>query len=480
MGRGRSRAADAREEELSASLARVREQLSSSEAADTLAGVLARGCEAAALDTFAAEVRAGAEAHGRAAPAAAAAAAVAGALVLDVRSPGEYARGHVPGARSLPLFSDEERAEVGTVFKREGRDTALRLGLTFVGPELARLVDFVREHTETATEEVMVYCLQGRMRSGSVAWLLRHAGFSNVRTVAGGYKAFRTWALERFSDTLPKKVTDGVDENGGEEGGEREGGEEPGASQRDSEMAEEPNMNRRPQPRVCIVGGRTGSGKTRVLEELRRHGAQVIDLEGLANHKGSAFGWVGMDPQPTSEHYQNLLASEWAGLDPEKWVYIEDEGSHVAACTLPQALYTRMREAPVVAALDVPREVRLAHIVADYAADAFRADPGWEARMVKSVEALRKKLGHERTAMCLSALESGDYRYVGEQVLGHYDRRYDTHTFSGSGGGDGTGARVGRIITVEGFAGEDGMLDCGRAAQDVLAAVNASEIERVM
>jgi len=178
------------------------------------------------------------------------------------------------------------------------------------------------------------------------------------------------------------------------------------------------------------VGGRTGVGKTRALLALRAQGEQVIDLEGLANHAGSAFGWVGREPQPTSEHYSNLVACEWHELDPNRWVYIEDEGPHVGRCSVDPLLFERMRNAPLVLRMVASRDVRLRTLVKDYATSELRSDPQWLPTMRESVDKLAKRLGGDRVREIQSKLDAGDFAAVAAGLLEYYDGLYDKHLMS--------------------------------------------------
>ena len=196
--------------------------------------------------------------------------------ILDVRSPGEFARGHIPGARNLPLFDDEERSEIGTLYKQSGRRVAVQRGLERVGPRLASLAEALRQAADAGGEAPLrLHCWRGGMRSGSVAWL---AGTLELPVVLleGGYKAWRRRVLERFE---------------------------------------------RPWP-LHLLGGRTGCAKTELLLALRQRGVAVIDLEGRAHHRGSSFGALGLPPQPSTEHYENLLAADLDALEgaPEIWL----------------------------------------------------------------------------------------------------------------------------------------------------------------
>lgn len=288
--------------------------------------------------------------------------------VIDVRSPGEFAHAHLPGAVNIPLFDDAERAQVGTRYKQVSRDSAVLLGLELVGPKLAGFVRQVRKLNPDG-DEVLVHCWRGGMRSGSFAWLLETAGM-RVSTLIGGYKAYRTEVLTSFS-----------------------------------------------QPRdVLILGGKTGSAKTETLHELARLGEQVIDLEALAHHKGSSYGMIGQLPQPTSEQFQNQLHREWLALDPTRRIWLEDESKSVGICFIPDGLWTQMRQASV-AFLDVPVEARVRFLVETYGQYPHEA-------LVEATERIRKRMGNDRNQLALEALKRRDYGLVAELTLGYYDKAY--------------------------------------------------------
>ncbi|MFZ9732902.1 MAG: tRNA 2-selenouridine(34) synthase MnmH, partial [Schleiferiaceae bacterium] len=220
--------------------------------------------------------------------------------LFDVRSPAEFAHGHVPGAVSLPLFSDAERAEVGTVYKQQSPAKAVRLGLKFAGARMADLVAEVDARAKRDTSPVEVYCWRGGQRSGSVAWLLRTAGYE-VERWEGGYKAYRHRVLESWAQ---------------------------------------------PRPYV-VLAGLTGSGKTEVLRALHELGGPVLDLEGLAHHKGSAFGQIGELPQPTNEQFENDGALRLAELDGQPRIWIEDESRSIGRIWLQQSFFDRKKQARV-------------------------------------------------------------------------------------------------------------------------------------
>ncbi len=290
-------------------------------------------------------------------------------VVVDVRSPREYAQGHLPGAVSLPMFTDEERAVVGTLYKQQGRDAAVREGLRLVGPKMAGFVDEAR--SLAGAGPLRVYCWRGGERSGSMAWLFDKAGIGGVSTLRGGYKAFRRTVLDAF----------------------------PGAQ------------------RLHVLGGSTGSGKTATLGLLRARGAQVVDLEALAHHKGSSFGAIGEAPQPTTEHFENLLWDALRRLDPGRPVWVEDESMMIGRIKLPDAFYAAMRTAPLWF-VEMPLEQRVARLVEDYGRHPRQL-------LAEAIERIRKRLGPQHAKSALEALEAGDLATVARITLHYYDRAYE-------------------------------------------------------
>ncbi|GAB3793341.1 tRNA 2-selenouridine(34) synthase MnmH [Spirosoma humi] len=288
--------------------------------------------------------------------------------VIDVRSPGEYDHAHIPGAVSLPLFDNDERAQVGTKYKNAGKDAAVLLGLNFVGPKLA---DFVKQSKKLNPQdkEVLVHCWRGGMRSGSFAWLLDTAGLT-ASTLIGGYKAYRNEVLSSFARPL----------------------------------------------KLIIMGGKTGSGKTDILKELARQGEQIIDLEGLANHKGSSYGAIGQLAQPATEQFENRLFHTLLTLDTNRQIWIEDESRNIGSCFIPMALWQQMRIAPV-ALVDLPKDKRVHRLVTEYA----NIDHGL---LVEATERIRKRLGGKVTKDALDALVRHDYATVADLTLGYYDKAY--------------------------------------------------------
>lgn len=293
--------------------------------------------------------------------------------LFDVRSPGEYQHAHIPGAISLPLFSDAERKEVGTAYKQQSRETAIKIGLDFFGPKMRTMVETV-EAAAGDDKSIFVYCWRGGMRSGAVSWLLDLYGFK-VTVLAGGYKAFRNFALKSFEESYTFKV----------------------------------------------LGGYTGSGKTEVLKTLELAGETVIDLEGIASHKGSAFGKFGMPKQPGQEMFENKLClalMEAASRSKKQTapIWVEDESQRIGDINLPKTVWERLREAPVVF-LDIPFEERLARIEAEYG--------GISAEHLKdSIIRISKRLGPQNATAAIQFLEEGNAKEAFRILLHYYDKRY--------------------------------------------------------
>jgi len=289
--------------------------------------------------------------------------------ILDVRSPGEYIRGHIPGAISFPLFTDTERSEIGTLYKQSGRVAAVLRGLEITGPRMAEMV--TQAHFFAGLDKsVRLYCWRGGMRSHALAWLLSTAGF-RVQVLEGGYKSWRNYILQVFQ----RKYN------------------------------------------FLVLGGYTGTGKTIILNGLKHRGHQTLDLEALASHKGSSFGSLGMPQQPTQEHFENILAHALLNLDIEKRIWIEDESRMIGRLTLPPAFWDQKISTQVLF-LEQDKHLRIEHLVKEYA--MYLA-----AELEASVLRIQKKIGGQRTREALEALKNKNYHQVAEIVLYYYDKAYD-------------------------------------------------------
>ena len=287
--------------------------------------------------------------------------------VVDVRSPSEFADGHIPAAENVPLFDDEQRARVGTCYKQEGRDAAVLLGLEIVGPKMRGLAEEVL--AVAGGRPVLLHCWRGGMRSSSVAWLLEQTGLQ-PKVLTGGYKAFRRKAHETFELKRP----------------------------------------------MFVLSGMTGAGKTTKLRKIASLGEQVIDLEALANHRGSSFGGIGLPAQPTTEQFENNLFTEVHGLDANRPIWLEDESPSIGKVRVPNSFWRRMRESPAIF-LDVGCENRAENLVAEYGK--------LDTTLLRSaVLRLEKKLGGLRTKTFCEWIDKADYHAVALGLLEYYDKSY--------------------------------------------------------
>lgn len=302
--------------------------------------------------------------------------------VLDVRSPAEYSHAHIPGATSMPLFTDEERKVVGTLYKQRSREEAIKQGLDFFGPKMRAMVEQVEKMLSTgknfSDNTVLVHCWRGGMRSGAVSWLLGMYGFK-VYTLDGGYKKYRKYVLNSFNQDYPFR----------------------------------------------IVGGYTGSGKTYILRELKRNRKLVVDLEGIANHKGSAFGGIGQPSQPSQEMFENLLCQELvraktlSAQSPDghiQSIWLEDESMRIGSLNIPSPIWNQMRVARVHF-LDIPFEARLNYLVQEYGSLETE-------KMVNAIIRISKRLGGLETKTAINLLLEGDKKGSFDVLLRYYDKLY--------------------------------------------------------
>ncbi len=288
--------------------------------------------------------------------------------IIDVRSPGEFEKGHIPGATNIPLFTNDERAHVGTVYKQQSKEKAIEVGYVYVNPKLQM---FIEESRKVAPNgNVIVHCWRGGMRSRSFAQHLSDNGFNDVKVVVGGYKAYRNFVLNHFETPADLKV----------------------------------------------IGGYTGSGKTYLLKEVAQLGHQMVDLEGLANHKGSAFGSIGENPQPTTEQFENNLSEIWRALDFSKPIYMEDESLSIGHVNIPMQLFSQIRNAQLYF-IDIPKEERAKHLVNDYA--------GYDNQLLESsILRITKRLGGQNVNHALECLAQNNYVEVALTTLHYYDKAY--------------------------------------------------------
>ena len=289
--------------------------------------------------------------------------------VIDVRTPLEFDHAHIPGAFNLPIFSNDERVQVGTTYKQQGREEAILLGFDITGPKWS---GFIKTALELAPDKkIGVHCWRGGMRSGAMAWALNLYGFE-VYLLEGGYKAFRNWALNKFTEKY----------------------------------------------NILILGGMTGSGKTRVLHELQKKGEQVIDLEALAEHQGSSYGSMGKESHPSQEYFENLFASELDALENTKTLWLEDESLTIGKRFIPNGIWHQMREATVLKMI-VPANERIRFLAADYG----KLNPDF---LMESTERIAKRLGPVQTRDAVTAIRENRMEDFVKQVLVYYDKTYGT------------------------------------------------------
>jgi tRNA 2-selenouridine synthase len=287
--------------------------------------------------------------------------------VLDVRTPAEFNHGHMPGAFNMPLFSDAERVQVGTTYKQVGREAAILQGFELTG---AKWAGFIRQALEIAPDKrVVVHCWRGGMRSAAIAWALDLYGFE-VCLLEGGYRAYRRWVQRQF-------------EGAGD---------------------------------LRVIGGMTGSGKTRILYALQTQSEQVVDLEGLAQHQGSAYGTLNRLVQPSQEQFENNLAEVLYRLDNSRRIWVEDENMAIGKCLVPRLFWDRM-QAAVLFDLQVPEEMRVAALVLEYG----HLDKEF---LVSCTQRIRKRLGTERAKHAITAIREDNMAEFIRLLLGYYDKMY--------------------------------------------------------
>lgn len=308
--------------------------------------------------------------------------------VFDVRSEGEFEHAHIPDAFSLPIFNNSERAEIGTAYKKQGREPAIKIGLKYYGPKLNDYLQKVEEVCKNySSKTILLHCWRGGMRSGAMAWLLSFSGF-DVYLLDGGYKAYRNFVLDSFSLPLQYKV----------------------------------------------LGGFTGSAKTEILQELGARGFAMVDLEGIAKHKGSSFGALGTGTQPTQEQFENNLHQAFSkfysireeGIIQEQKILVENESQRIGLVNLPKVLFENIMRSDLVI-LESPFEQRLDFICSYYGNFS-------KEELIDATLRIQKRLGGLETKNVVQYLEDGQTREAFKILLQYYDRNYLRYSnFEGRG-----------------------------------------------
>jgi tRNA 2-selenouridine synthase len=295
-------------------------------------------------------------------------------VIIDARSPSEYAEDHVPGAISCPVLSDEERARVGTLYKQVSPFEAKKIGAALVAKNIARHIEerFLDKPREWRP---LVYCWRGGKRSGAFVHILREIGWDAHR-LDGGYKGWRKQIVADLAE-LPAKFS------------------------------------------FRVVSGATGSAKSRILEALAVQGAQILHLEALAAHKGSVLGNLPNEPQPSQKAFETRLHTALVALDPQRPVFVEAESRRIGTVQLPDALIAAIRAAPCIR-VEATLPARVDFLLRDYA--YFLSDPRWLSERLGHLRGLQS---NETLARWTALIEAGEFRTLVDELLEkHYDPLY--------------------------------------------------------
>lgn len=286
----------------------------------------------------------------------------------DLRSPGEFREAHIPGAVNIPFLDDAEHLEVGAIYRQEGIDQARNRGLELVGPRLASMVDNIRKATQHG--QLVIYCWRGGERSRAVARALELMGVNGFR-LTGGYKAYRGYV---------RQLLEGL-----------------------------------PRGQVVVIHGLTGTGKTAIIKSLRKRGLPGLDLEGIANHRGSVFGSIGLGEQPAQKQFESLMAQELESLSAYKYVIVESESRRIGRLFLPDQLYNMMQSGHHVLVYDT-LENRVNRLVAEYVENI----PQNNLEILSALQGLERYLGKKRIHAICELIENHHYHEATEILLTKY------------------------------------------------------------
>jgi tRNA 2-selenouridine synthase len=299
-------------------------------------------------------------------------------IIIDVRSPAEFEHAHIPHALNIPLFDNEQRALIGTTYKKQSREAAIKAGLPLFGTKMLPMIETVeawikdrQKENDVTKPTIYVHCWRGGMRSAAVAWLLDLYGYKVIQ-LTGGYKAYRNWVLAQFTIAYSLKV----------------------------------------------LGGYTGSGKTEILHALQEKNYSVIDLEGLAHHKGSAYGAIGQLPQPSQEMFENILAEKLLEVNKkQKSIWIEDESQRIGTVLIPTPLFHLMRNSTCYF-MTIPFEQRLNFIVEGYGSFDQKS-------LIEATMRIQKRLGGLETKTAVDFITAGALKEAFSILLKYYDKWYE-------------------------------------------------------
>ena len=300
--------------------------------------------------------------------------------LIDVRSPSEYYKGHLPNSINIPLFDNDERSIIGTIYKKEGKKNAVLEGLNLFEKKIEFLLDNLFMNIESYKtipnknnneSFIRIYCSRGGMRSQSIAWLLEKYKLNPI-TLKGGYKTYRRWILNCFS----KKWN------------------------------------------IIVIGGKTGSGKTRLLSLLEKYKYQTIDLEGFACHRGSTFGGLGMkEKQPSNEQFENIIAEKLYSFKTMNHIFVEAESANIGKCKIPYDFFNQMKNSRRIEILRSDSN-RLKELIDTYS--IFKKE-----QLQESVLRIKKRLGPQRTKLALESINEEKWDLVCKSVLDYYDKCYE-------------------------------------------------------
>ena len=297
-----------------------------------------------------------------------------GALLVDARSPLEFAEATIPGAVNVPLLDNEQRRDVGTLYQRQGKQAARQLGIKLVSPRIPELVDRVLAARSPGSPPVVVFCWRGGMRSRALTQFLDLAGVP-ARQILGGHKAFRKHVSNFFEQAR--------------------------------------------WSRLIVLRGLTGVGKTVILHRLQKAGWPVLDLEGLANHRGSAFGNLGLLPQPSQKMFEALLWDDLRHYPEGSYVLAEGESRHIGRLVQPPKFFESLQK-EVSVWIEAPLEARVRNILADYpVCDELKRE------FSAPINALKERLGKDVVHELLDLLETCRWEeLVRELMIRYYDPLY--------------------------------------------------------
>ena len=301
-------------------------------------------------------------------------------LLIDVRSPEEYYKGHMPNSINIPIFNNEERSVVGKKYKISGREIAVREGFKIIENKIDKLIkkfilikkEFLISTIDNYSNDnnIKIYCARGGMRSQSMLWLLEKFNYPCV-TLNGGYKTYRNWVLNSFKD----------------------------------------------KQKIIVIGGKTGTRKTKILNKLKSLDYQILDFESLANHRGSSFGGLGMKEQPTNEQYENLIAENLHKMNKDNFIFVEAESPNIGKNRIPNELFKQMNNSKRIEIIR-SESIRIKELINTYS--KYQKND-----LKESVLKISKRLGPQRTKSAIVSIDNEDWENVCKSVLDYYDRCYE-------------------------------------------------------